>query len=589
MKIKLVLIAFFALSFARAYGTPALPINDYANLDCPTEEQFQIWASAVNLKIEEGPSLNDSCEGASHKVLISKMFRQMTNFKFSIPSSWPETLRTDLNDSFDFLRRHSKKLTVDLSQRDSLAYNKVTEQEIFLSQRFFDLSPLDAIAVLVHEARHSNLDAPGHVRCDAGDIPQTDGACDYEFSLTDESAGAYAYGTLFSAALALYGEGLAESDREFAMSDALQQVGARFNVIPEALASKVDVLAVLTTDSRIKIVHPLSKSSEEIELGFDGSDETPERIEFAPRHNGLLITTNLGRLWTWSKREGLNRFFETTISDSTNVLDVARLRVPFDGSTKYVFRTEANELNVIEYSPDENTHIARPYPLFSRAGAAGVIPNLHRMFLGLMNESVYLGQNGDIFLAHHYGSEDPFQLLPQLQSNDRWVGGTGGVLYDSLFLINSHGQIHQVLREYRDVPSNNADDWNVESVYRSEPASFASSFQARKFAQGLRVKAILDRSDTLTFWKHGTSSPKRFDVGYPVKDFVLMQVSETRGLVGAPKILRTEFHDRCGAATPIADPWHGRDLGLDKNGSVVYPGSSGECLRHAFAGFTPYY
>ncbi|MFN7729571.1 MAG: hypothetical protein ACK5P7_10485 [Bdellovibrio sp.] len=554
----------------------AVTLNDFAQLPCPSEETYQAMAAEVNLVIPSGPSVDQLCD-QSPRAALSKTLLLMTRLKIQLPESWPEPLRTDLQDPFSFLKANTTKLTLDLQQKESIAYNKVAVREIYLGGRFFTTEPLGAIAILVHEARHSVREAPGHVFCESGDIPRTAGACDDVFSLENSKSGAYGYGTLFALGLALYSPELSKGDREYMMIDALVQLGARFNKIPDALARKVDVLAVLSTDKKIHLVHPFLGYTKPLNLQFGSSSEVPERIEFAPLHNGLLIYTNLGHVWHWNSLKGLLRLYESVLKPEIPVADVQRLRIPFLEQTAYAVRLKNDSLKVIEYSPSENARVLTNYPQHL-GRPIGQVPKIHRMSLGLYNDSIFLGQDGQLYLAPHYGHEDSFGRPQALQSSQGWVSSHGGVLYDSLFLIDRIGDLYRGSLEIVDVSTES--DSMTERVYTLAKSELQTTGPLKKFSQGLRIQGALDTTGQVLVWKYGLLEPKPLDLKMKIQDFVLMQNTETREPVGQTTKESENFKRNCRIKRSLPDPWMGRGIGIDVDDHLIIAGEKeGECIR----------
>lgn len=497
--------------------------NQYKLLPCPSEKEFIRLAKYVNLEIPEGPSLDLVCDNEM-RASFGKVLLLMSQLKFNFPKEWPEKLKENIGHPLTFLKERSSKLSLDLNQKDSLAYNKVQSKEIYLGGRFFTLDPLEGIAILMHEARHSEPQAASHVTCEAGDIPRGPGACDAAFSMDDSDAGAYAYGTLFNLSLALYAERIAPADRKKALTDALVELAARFNIIPEALAKKSDTLVVLTEDSQLQTIQLSSGASKNISLKFETDDEKPQRIEFSPKNNGLLIYTNKGKVWVWSPLKGLNKFYPELLSQAGEMHDVARMRIPFQEMTLYVLRDSHGSLSYVEYLPSINNMARTPYPYtLGRRRNSSDVPAFKRMFLALNDESLFMSEKGRIYLAPHYGDESPFNEVDALQSPHGWMAGTGGALYDSLYLIDNRGDLFEA-------------EMNLVSTEESESRHYsvkASSLQTahpiKKFQQGLGLSMALDRDGHLYFWKHRdlsmSSSPVH--LANPIRDFVLTQTIRT--------------------------------------------------------------
>lgn len=563
-------------------------LNDFTKLQCPSEAQFLNWAQEIHLVVPEGKSLDEACD-QSQRAILAKSLLLMKSLRVNLPKSWPEPLRRDLEDTFLFLKNNSKKLALDLAQQDSVAYNKTSIQEIYLGGRFFTSGALEAISILVHEARHSVTTAPGHVNCDAGDIPRTPGACDQEFGLEDSSSGAYSYGTLFDIAMAFYAQNISEGDRQFMLTEALLQLGARFNTLPETLARKVDVLAVLSNDHKISLVHPFLGYTKELNLKFSSENEYPVRIEFATMHNGLYIYTNENRVWKWSQRTGL-LVFQDEILKNLKVADIQRQRVPFRDGTLYVYRDVNGKLYYSDYSPSINARELYAYktdfPMMR-----GPLPELSRMSLALFNDSAFLSRDGTLYLAPHFGDQDAFFKIASLQNPRGWKASHGGVIHDSLFLIDKDGDLYQtelILGEIVD----GFDDAPFGRSYSVKKSELAEANHLLKFAQGLRIEAALKDDSSLLIWKQNSDRPHRLKINFPVQDFVLMQHAETRRHVAPTTANNKQFMSSCQISKSIRDPWLNSGMGYNRQGQAVLAGPRGECVEvdlKTLKEKTPYY
>ena len=120
---------------------------------------------------------------------------------FLLPDHWRGGAKSALLNPFDYLDSMSGK--IGISRRKAIAFN-LNREDIYLGSLFFKYDPLESLIYLIHEARHSDGNDPGHVKCVIGSNAQQKGACDQYFR-TDKYAGAYAYATSFAFGLAKYG------------------------------------------------------------------------------------------------------------------------------------------------------------------------------------------------------------------------------------------------------------------------------------------------------------------------------------------------------------------------------------------------
>lgn len=550
---------------------PLTAVNDYKNLPCPSEAEYRDLAGQVNLIIPAGPSLDEKCDDST-RALLGKSLRLMKHLKFKFPESWPEKLKSNLADSFIFLKERSSKLTLDLTQKDSVAYNKVQDKEIYLGGRFFTYEPLLGVAILVHEARHSEPQAMSHTYCEGGDLPWGPGACDAVFYKNDEEAGAYAYGTLFNIGLALYAEGLAISDREYAMADALTELGNRFNVMPPTFARRVDVLAILDEKSDIHLVHPFLGYTKKVSLKFGDVSEKPERIEFATTHGGLLIFTNKKNAWLWNPTVGLKRFLPKVVPANYTIDDIARVQIPFGGGQPLFYVRHNQELRYVDYQPEKNESVLMDYPLHRGSNKALPQSPFYRTFLAFMNRTVHLTEDGSLYFAPEYGDEPAFGQIEALSSPNGWIYGTGGVIYNALWLIDRRGDLKYA--SYELIP----DQYGYEAKeYRVADSGLKATRPLKKFFQGVSVSVALDDEGQLQAWRYGSPEPKVLSLP-KVKDFVLMRRPELSRAFGQTYADRKSFVETCRITKTVDDPWLGRGMGYDAQGKFIVAGASEDSI-----------
>lgn len=565
-----------------ASETEGKSLNAYASLPCPTEAEFQNLAAQINLEIPPGPSIETMCD-ENHRATLSKVLRLMNQVRIHLPDSWPEKIRTEISHPFEMVKAHSSKMTLDLNQQDSVAYNKVADRAIFLGGRFFTTEPLDAVSILVHEARHSAKTAPSHTLCLAGDLPRSGGACDQQFSLEDSTSGAYSYGSLFHIALALYTDGLSEDDREYAMVEALAMIGARFNELPAQLARKVDLLAILTQHHSVELVHPFTGESRRLNLKFDEPGEFAVRIDSSPVKNGLFVYTNRQRIWVWSPISGLSRFYAPLFERDVTVSAVGRVRVPFNELTLYVAKMADGSLKYADYDPQLNRRVLLDYPLrYSRHPQTA--PPIERIFLAWGDESVYLDENGRLHLAQHFADEDAFMPISALQSTKGWRHGTGGVLYDSLYLVDRSGALQQGEIQF---VAGESDQSELRS-YELKISDLKVKNPIKKFSQGLRATFALDDSGKIHVWSYESKESRELaNLKTSAMDFALVQVSETnKATIGQSTRSNAELERLCRISKPLTDLWFGSAMGKNDFDQFVVANSENRSCQ-TFIEFDP--
>jgi hypothetical protein len=171
-----------------AHSATRASLNDYAELPCPTEEEFTRLAEAVHWVRKIPQFICDmSIEGRVGKLLFLLKGLDLGASRSALSGPVAE----DLRNPWDFFSQRVEVLDIDLNQSATTAYN--LDGTIHLGAAFFRESPLEALETLIHEARHSDDNDPGHDVCVQGDIPGVAGGCDRELD-DGIQAGGYSYG-----------------------------------------------------------------------------------------------------------------------------------------------------------------------------------------------------------------------------------------------------------------------------------------------------------------------------------------------------------------------------------------------------------
>ncbi|MGE3260676.1 MAG: hypothetical protein AB7K68_02745 [Bacteriovoracia bacterium] len=533
--------------------------NSYEKLRCLGDAEYRGAAVKLNMDVPAGISI---CEDKTHGPL-SKLFRLASDLRIHFPATWAPSLQADLHDPIGYLDKMSEKVDFDFSQVTSIAFNKKFEKKIYLGGSFFTQDPLEALSVLVHEARHSSNSDPGHVICSLGDIPKTSGGCDERFSLKESDAGAYSYGAAFYAAVGLFGENLSPGDREYMLSKALATVGTRFNRLPPALAAAHDLVAILDDQHNVSFLHPFSPEPVPLVLSFLREGETVERVEFSVRNNGLMLFTSAQRLVTWSTQEGFRSLYKDVLNPEAKVLDANRIRVPFGDYPFFNFLLPDNDLRYVQFGADEGKNILTPYPM--RQSVMSAVPNppeLSRFFMALGGASIFLDKGGIFSMGARFGNEQPFVIRQDLNISTRaWVYGNGGVMADSLYAIDDTRVLQSATVEL--VPLNEWDDYEEEKI-SWHPSRFQAD-GAKKFQEGLFLRGLLSENGQLRFESFDGSRPFTWALGTGrIVDFA---ISRTHSV--STDIFPVGDATACGLRDSVREPWFGHLLGLDTQGRLV--------------------
>ncbi|QDK36710.1 hypothetical protein [Bdellovibrio sp. NC01] len=483
----------------------------FATLPCPTEEQYQAMAKQVHLIIPEGPLTCDQ----SYRAILGKALLYMSKLKMSAPKNWLPDVQKDFADNLEYVGKNVVSIENDLTQKSSIAYNNTVEKKIYIGGYFFGMDPLSAISTIIHESRHSVQTAQKHVLCRGGDIPRSDGGCDQSFDVSATSAGAYAYEVLWNAGMALYGVNLSQAEREYLSTWALVYLVGRFNEIPAALAKKEDVLAVLDHNHDIIIIAPETGVSKKLSLKYSYPHEYATRIEFAFRNSGIMIYTNLGHLYSWSTFAGLQFYNDSLIPRDMFVMDAARVGMPGQANRTY-FSVQTSEktylaaklldgattLKLVKFVPDHDQQTA---------------PDFSRYFLAQFGDVVFLTTTGELYLMSQDTVPLSFYKKPDgLQDPQGWVHGTGGVVYEDLYLLNKSGELKTASSQFEEI-----DDYHSVTTYTLKNKDFPIQGRGSKYFQGLKYEALMNDAGTIFYRTYGNADSKQISIPGAV-DFTIL-------------------------------------------------------------------
>ncbi|MFV8250814.1 hypothetical protein [Bdellovibrio bacteriovorus] len=499
-------------------------VNVIENLSCPSEEKYHELARKVSLVIPEG---TDACDD-SYRAKLGKILLLMDQLRIEAPPDWLPGFQHDLGDLLGYVAKNSRKLNLDLNQTGSIAYNMSSEQSIYLGGYFFGSEPLEAISTLIHEARHSVRYSPKHVQCRGGDIPFSTGGCDAKFDTTEQDAGAYSYEVLLQAGLALYGKGLSPADREYMMSSALTVLVSRFNELPAEVSQKTDVLMALGRRGQVYVVDATAKTFTPVETKLRSAGEKILRLAFNPRNSGLILFSNKGHIYSWSFREGFKDYNPELIGPDLPVWDAARITIPGEfNRTRHTFKTDGGVYKVSKLLPGK-----MKFELVDMIPAKDIAkyPAFESYFLAQYGDSVFLSTEGDAWLlAHDAYLSDWFKKPEGLQDSRGWQQGTGGVLYEDLFLLTRTGELRVAKSFYEEL-----DEYNSRTTYTTEAVDFKIPGRSIKYLQGLKMHGQLSDEGHLFLRAYGRNEQIELQ-GPDIVDFSIVHNPVLKSQV-VPKI-----------------------------------------------------
>lgn len=548
--------------------------NSYANLPCPTEKDFMTWSAELNMDPIEGPSLDLGCKNKTYRTQMAQALALAKQIKINFPKKWAPSVQAEIKNSYDYIKINTNKLKIDLSQANSVARNQTAIKQIELGGMFFKEEPLEAISVLMHEARHSDLRDQGHTLCRIGDIPKTQGGCDSYFSNKSEDAGAYGYGTLYELALGQYSNNLDPAEKELMITNAFAGLSTRFNVFRSGLAKHFDIVTVLLDDGSLAWLHPYTFELIPLKIELPKFQEKFKKIEYSPRTGSLLLFTESSRLFVWGPRFKANRPTPEATTDDDRFIHISRQYVPYDADvTRYTTLKTNGRLEYIRYNTDLNKSVMLPYPLTaSQQEPNPVVPNLKSFVLAHGFNSYFLDAQGLLTRAHRYTNEANFIFDPNVQSNTGgWKTATGGAFYDDLVLTDSDGKLNNVTVTYT---GENSDETYAKEVY-----PFQSEKPAKKYLQGLQFHAVLDEDGGLSIENYRLKDSRQYykHLSKKIVDFVITRLTLPEANLYRPKDFNDSLLRKCNIKKVIETVGYGSVLGLNQDSRLVAASSESNC------------
>lgn len=535
--------------------------STFLDLPCPTEQEFQDLARKTKLKLPESPYACDE----SPKSKLARVLHFMNQMKVDLPKDWGGEVRETLESPLDYVVKMAASISVDFTQTDSIAQNFRLTGDVFLGGLFFQIEPLFSIAVLIHEARHSEDSSPGHDRCRSGDIPKSEGGCDAKFSIAKD-AGAYSYGAIFELGLAEFARGLSKADREYLTSLAIVHMASRFNEVPEQFGAPVDVVVVLDESGDAHVVNPYNWSLKKIDLP---EGKKIRKVEYSPRGAASFLFTEDNDVFVWSPSSGLQKSYEDLIQGLPGVHEIDKIISGVSRNTKtFVISTE-NDFFYIDTDRKTGGDILTKYQTRPEE-------KVKKLTIANGWSSFFLTEDGDIMniVASHRGVRGTKFYTPySIFSGFQWQHIHGGVTYDQLFAIDSNGTL------YFEGPGKNR------SGLGPIPLEWKNG-ALKKYLEGTNFRAYLTKEGKLYLSHYQSSevSPQEIPLEHSKKivDFTLpRKFLFSEPIYRAPEA--PELAKICQTKSSFVDPILGYPMGLRANGEIVY-GVNCEVLGKATIG-----
>lgn len=582
MKTKFFYIPFLAgFAFAMGYTTPAsnkqvhvpaaartlsslaATYDDYASIPCPTIEEVREYIRIANIR--NVPPVA-SCDNSSPAKLF-KIFKLAQLLKFNAPNEWAGSAQPALSDPYNYISKSTPELFISTATSHAIASNYL-RQKIELGHTFFNLSPLKALEVLIHENRHSHENSAPHLPCLNGDLPKTGGACDAIF-LNNDTTGAYSFGTLFSLGYSLYGEDLSDSTRQELMNSALSVLSTRFNNVPYNMGVPLDLLYVLDNTGQVYQVHPFTFEQWPISISTLPSEKIV-RIKYSALYSGLLAFTDQGRIYAVAQSGKQVDYYSSLLNSDRFIIDSEKVFVP---SADYSFTFFVEQNGAISYKDAKSSTGEDVLVLFRKN-----LPFTTKRFFGALGARMFaLSEDGDI---HEFKSGGPgglrtYKLKSSALPGVQWIDANGGITYDHLYATGSDGLIYFLQN----------------SLFDDRPiaeSDFLANENFEKFQESLNIKMGRTRDGKLYAWDFARSTEKPWRLPLPpVTDFAI-----GRRYVPSQQLHPLEGKNstdlsHCNVEKTFLDPWSQRHVGFSKSGQIIFEGLNDMCLSLTDSHFAP--
>jgi hypothetical protein len=530
----------------------------FEDLPCPTEAEFLELAKRTRLQIPEGAYACDS----SPKSKLARVLFFMDRLEVELPESWGGAARETLVDPLEYVIKMANSLVVDFTQTDSIAQNFRITGDVFLGGYFFQIEPLFAVAVLIHEARHSEDTSPGHDRCRGGDIPKSEGGCDAKFSLGPD-AGAYSYGAIFEIGLAEFAKNLSVADREYLRSLALVHMVSRFNEVHPEFGAPVDILLVLDEDGDAFFVDPYSLKLSPIE-----SNEKFRKVEFSPRGAGAFLYTKNDQVYVWSPAKGLAKAYSDILPTIPGAIDIDKIITGVSRVSKTFVVGSENQFYFVDSERSKGKDILTKY-------REPPEEKVKKITIANGWSSFFLTEDGDIMsiLSSPRGGQSPNFYSPyKIFSERKWTQIHGGITYDQLFGVDREGNLYfegpaPDQSGLGAVPS----DWKVPQI--------------AKYLEGTNFRVFLDRAGKVFAARYLDQQEGRVEELAIEHDKKIIDFALPRSYLPTERLLSLkpapEYAQKCKLNVSFVDPVMQRPMGVNGGGQLI---AGSECLPLGYVG-----
>lgn len=530
-------------------STATESINSYDNLTCPDEAAKNEYLKHVEIDFGEHAA---SCSDP-YAQKIFKLLHLAKNLRVALPENWGGVHRQTLQDPFTYITGMTKKWEIDLRQQSTIASN-YRGQKIYIGSLFFELEPLNALQVLIHENRHSSPADPGHVTCRTGDIPKSSAACDEEFSIS-HSAGAYAHGFVFLLGLGLYGENISNLDREFMIDTALAGITSRFNRVPDSLALPLDILWVLK-NQKVYQVHPFTFDLLEVRGLPTLEAFTPVRLQYDPITHGVLIFSSQGIALVITPQRKIRGYYDDLLPEDFFLVDSTKM---YSSAGEYAYTYFVNDQNKIFFKDVDLQSGTAFLADFRRTPDF----KIKKFFTGNVFTPYFLSTEGALHKLINRGKGAVLNAFPIessfISDSVRWLDATGGATYDALIAVGDDGLVYQ--EEYD----------SSRRLRAPVKTDFRFHEKAIKYQEGLNFKAALSEQGHIFIRDYPRRRPDAWKLPIEdITDFAWGRAYTPTATLRSPAVSASNWSQRCGVSAPQLNPWTGEYFGLNSRGYLVF-------------------
>ncbi|MFN8847730.1 MAG: hypothetical protein ACK5V3_03925 [Bdellovibrionales bacterium] len=453
------IFAFFVVGYLTALGTQKLifeksnpklnnrspsaldqiKILSWAEIKCLPQDKLEKIYLRVQLQEEiDSAKCDDSVHGR-----LNQFFSFLEQSKLQLKDDKWGDLAKMFNDPLRYFESYKIKLYFDFAQAKSYAQASKGEG-VWLGKGFFDLDPITATALFLHETYHHDEKDPGHTRCKGGDIPQTSGGCDEVFTLAaTEARGAYSITVAYLFAQALENKQLSQDQKNQLLKDAFGLLSSRFVSGFEEVATLVETLAFLDLKGQIWIYHPWLKMVRQIPDLQKTLQKTPAtQLQFHHQKQGLFAILNNNKLFEWSYSNPLRIYYPDIIPSTDEIMDATRLYL---SSQEYAY-TSVMKTNRRIYVVEFNNSSQR-WELLE------LDPNTDKLINPAKQISTYdffsagvLDEAGDLWRISKGSRGAASQLLQEAlykEQNQKYQTISGGLYTDQFLGVTKKGELYQ--------------------------------------------------------------------------------------------------------------------------------------------------